>query len=331
MTKIYYKDDCEPGALQGKTVSVIGFGSQGHAHAMNLRDSGVNVIVAERADDNNPNYQKAVEAGFDVVDAAEATRQGDIIVVLVPDTIQKDLFDAAIQPNLEGGKALMFAHGFNIHYKFIEPADNIDVFMIAPKGPGHLVRDEYVSGAGIPCLVAIHQDATGEALRKALAYGDALGGARAGILETTFQEETETDLFGEQTVLCGGSAELIKAGFETLVEAGYQPEIAFFEVMHELKLIVDLYYRGGLKFMNYSVSDTAEYGGLTVGPKVIGPEVRKAMKEALDRIQSGEFAKEWMDEYRSGGKNFQRLREETAAHPVEEVGEQLRRMMAWIK
>ncbi len=331
MAKIYYKDDCDPGFLQGKTVSIIGFGSQGHAHAMNLRDSGVNVLVAERADDNNPNYQKAVEAGFEVVDAAEATRRGDIIVVLVPDTIQKDLFESAIQPNLEAGKAMMFAHGFNIHYKFIEPADNIDVFMIAPKGPGHLVREEYVSGAGIPCLVAIHQDATGEALKKALAYGDALGGARAGILETTFQEETETDLFGEQTVLCGGSAELIKAGFETLVEAGYQPEIAFFEVMHELKLIVDLYYRGGMKFMNYSVSDTAEYGGLTVGPKVIGPEVRQAMKQALERVQNGEFAKEWMEEYRSGGKNFQRLRDETAAHPVEEVGEQLRKMMAWIK
>ncbi|MFP4173367.1 MAG: ketol-acid reductoisomerase [Candidatus Hydrogenedentota bacterium] len=331
MAKIYYEKDCDLGYLQGKTVSVIGFGSQGHAHAMNLRDSGVKVLVAERADPSNPNYQNAVDAGFEVVDAGEAAQRGDIIALLVPDTIQKNVFESAIQPNLTPNKAVMFAHGFNIHFKCIDPPDNIDIFMIAPKAPGHLVRHEYENGAGTPCLVAVHQDASGEAMKKALAYGAGLGGARAGILETTFQEETETDLFGEQTVLCGGSAALIKAGFETLVDAGYQPEIAFFEVMHELKLIVDLYYRGGLAFMNYSVSDTAEYGGLTVGPKVIGEETRKAMKEALTRIQNGDFAREWLEEYAAGCPNFQKLREADANHPVEQVGKELRKMMAWIQ
>ncbi len=331
MAKIYYEQDCDLGRLAGKTVSVIGYGSQGHAHAMNLRDSGVNVLVGQRKDPASKNYQAAVEAGFEVVTADEATKRGDIIVILVPDTVQKSLFENEIAPNLAPGNALMFAHGFNIHFKCIEPPAGVDVFMIAPKAPGHLVRDEYVSGHGTPCLVAIQQDATGEALPNALAYGAALGGARAGILETTFQEETETDLFGEQTVLCGGSAALIKAGFETLVEAGYQPEIAYFEVMHELKLIVDLYYRGGLKFMNESVSDTAEYGGLSVGPKVIGEETRKAMKESLERIQSGEFAREWLEEYASGGKRFRQLRDADASHPIEEVGAKLRKMMAWIK
>jgi len=329
MANIYYEKDCDISALKGLTVSVIGYGSQGHAHAQNLRDSGINVIVGQRK--GSKNYDAAVEAGFEVVDADEAAKRGDVIVILLPDTVQKDIYENKIAPHLQPGNALMFSHGFNIHFKCIDPADNIDVFMIAPKGPGHLVRDEYEKGGGVPCLVAVHQDPTGEAMRKALAYGAGVGGARAGILETTFEEETETDLFGEQTVLCGGSASLIKAGFEVLTEAGYQPEIAFFEVMHELKLIVDLYYRGGLKFMNYSVSDTAEYGGMTVGPKIIDDGVKERMRETLKRIQNGDFAQEWLDEYHSGGKNFERLRKENAEHPVEQVGEKLRDMMSWIK
>jgi ketol-acid reductoisomerase len=329
MAKIYYEKDCDLSVLGGKTVSVIGYGSQGHAHAQNLRDSGVNVIIGQRK--GGKNYDLAVEAGFEVVEADEAASRGDIVVVLVPDTIQKDLFENKIQPNLKPGNALMWAHGFNIHFGLVVPPKEVDVFMIAPKGPGHLVRDEYVRGGGVPCLVAVHQDGSGEAMKKALAYGAGVGGARAGILETTFKEETETDLFGEQTVLCGGSAALIKAGFEVLTEAGYQPEIAYFEVMHELKLIVDLYYRGGLKFMNYSVSDTAEYGGLSVGPKVIDPSVKERMKTALERIQNGEFAKEWMSEYEAGSPNFKKLREAEANHPVEQVGERLRAMMPWLK
>ncbi len=329
MATIYYEKDADLAVLNGRTVAVIGFGSQGHAHALNMRDSGVSVVVSD--DKSSKTYQAAVEAGFEVLPVGAAAKMADIVMVLVPDTIQKDIYESEIEPNLEPGNSLMFAHGFNIHYERIVPKADTDVFMIAPKGPGHLVREEFVAGAGVPCLVAIHQDASGEALKKALAYGTAIGGGRAGILETTFKEETETDLFGEQTVLCGGSAALIKAGFEVLMEAGYQPEIAFFEVMHELKLIVDLYYRGGLKFMNYSVSDTAEYGGLTVGPKIITDETKDAMRAALKRIQNGEFAKEWVEEYASGGKNFQRLREEDANHPVEKVGEDLRRMMSWIK
>lgn len=331
MAKIYYEKDADRSVLNGKTVSIIGFGSQGHAHAQNLRDNGVNVIVSEVMNDTNPNYKAAVEAGFEVVSAADAAKRGDIIVVLVPDTIQKMVYENDLKPNLSAGNSLMFAHGFNIHYQFITPSPDIDVWMIAPKGPGHLVREEFVKGAGVPCLVAIHQDATGTALDTALAYGCALGGGRGGIIETTFKEETETDLFGEQTVLCGGSAALVKAGFEILTEAGYQPEIAYFEVLHELKLIVDLYYRGGLSFMNYSVSDTAEYGGYTVGPRVITEESKKAMREALKRIQSGEFAKEWIAEYASGGAEFKELREAEAAHPVEKVGAELRKMMTWIK
>jgi ketol-acid reductoisomerase len=328
---IYYDKDADLAVLEGRTIAIIGFGSQGHAHAMNLRDSGVHVIVGHRGGENSATYQAAKEAGFDVFPVAEATQKADIVQILIPDTIQKKIYEEEIQPNLEPGNSLMFAHGLNVHFEMIKPQDDIDVFMIAPKGPGHLVRDEYEAGAGVPCLVAIFQDATGDALKKALAYGSGIGGGRGGIIETTFKEETETDLFGEQTVLCGGSAELIKAGFETLIEAGYQPEIAYFEVLHELKLIVDLYYRGGLKYMNYSVSDTAEYGGLTVGPKIITDESRKAMKTALERIQSGEFAREWMEEYNSGGKHFQELRDADANHPVEQIGEKLRNMMSWIK
>lgn len=331
MATIYYEKDADLSAIKGKTIAIIGYGSQGHAHAKNLRDSGINVIIGHRGGANSKTYQAAKEAGFEVLSVADATKRADILMILVPDTIQKDLFESEIKPNLRPGMSLMWAHGFNIHFKCVDPPKDVDVFMIAPKGPGHLVRDEFERGAGVPCLVAIYQDATGDALKKALAYGLGIGGARAGIIETTFQEETETDLFGEQTVLCGGSAALIKAGFEVLMEAGYQPEIAYFEVMHELKLIVDLYYRGGLKFMNYSVSDTAEYGGLTVGPKIVTDQAKNAMREQLKRIQSGEFAKEWLGEYQSGGKNFQRLRDADAAHPVEKVGAELRKMMPWIK
>ena len=331
MAKIYYDTDANPSILSGKTVAIIGFGSQGHAHAMNLRDSGVNVIVGELLDESNPNYKAAKEAGFEVVSAADASKRGDIVVLLVPDTVQRIVYDKEIKANLSKGDALMFAHGFNIHFKCIEPAPEIDVFMIAPKGPGHLVRDEFEKGAGVPCLVAIHQDASGEALQKALAYGCSIGGGRGGIIETTFKEETETDLFGEQAVLCGGSAALIKAGFDVLMEAGYQPEIAYFEVMHELKLIVDLYYRGGLEFMNYSVSDTAEYGGLTVGPQIITEQTKETMRGVLKRIQNGEFAKEWLAEHAAGSKRFKELRAADAAHPVEKVGKALRKMMPWIK
>lgn len=331
MAKIYYEKDADLSLLSGRTVAVIGYGSQGHAHAMNLRDSGVNVVIGHRGGANSKTYQAAKEAGFEVLSVADAAGRAEIIMILVPDTIQRDLFEKEIRPQLTAGKSLMWAHGFNIHFKCVVPPADVDVFMIAPKGPGHLVREEFVRGAGVPCLVAIHQDASGQALPKALAYGLGIGGARAGIIETTFKEETETDLFGEQTVLCGGSAQLIKAGFEVLIEAGYQPEIAYFEVMHELKLIVDLYYRGGLKFMNYSVSDTAEYGGMTVGPRIVTEDTKNAMRAALKRIQSGEFAKEWLDEYRSGGANFERLRRENAEHPVEKVGVELRKMMPWIK
>ncbi len=331
MATIYYEKDADLSVLSGKTVAVIGFGSQGHAHAMNLRDSGVEVIIGHHGGPSSATFTAAKDAGFEVVRVAEASKRADVIVVLVPDTIQKDVYTNEIKPNLEAGNSLMFSHGLSIHFKLIVPEPETDVWMIAPKGPGHLVRDEYEAGAGVPCLVAIKQDATGNAMQTALAYGAGIGGARAGIIETTFKEETETDLFGEQTVLCGGSAALIKTGFEVLIEAGYQPEIAFFEVMHELKLIVDLYYRGGLKFMNYSVSDTAEYGGLSVGPKIITAETKKVMKEVLRRIQDGEFTKEWMDEYASGGKNFQKLRDADANHPVEKTGEELRKMMSWIK
>ena len=331
MATIYYEKDADLAVLNGRTVAVIGFGSQGHAHALNLRDSGVSVVVGHRGGEGSKTYEAAKEAGFEVLQVSDAVKKADIVMVLIPDTVQKDVYESEIEPSLEPGNSLMFAHGFNIHFERILPKADTDVFMIAPKGPGHLVREEFVAGAGVPCLVAVHQDPSGEALKKALAYGTAIGGGRAGILKTTFKEETETDLFGEQTVLCGGSAALIKAGYEVLMEAGYQPEIAFFEVMHELKLIVDLYYRGGLKFMNYSVSDTAEYGGLSVGPKIITEQTKDAMRAALKRIQNGEFAKEWVEEYAAGGKNFQRLREEDANHPVEKVGAELRKMMSWIK
>lgn len=328
---MYYDKDADLSILDGQTIAIIGFGSQGHAHAMNLRDSGMSVIVGHHGDDSSATYRAAQEAGFDIFPVAEATKRANIVQVLIPDTLQQTIYEKDIAPNLEAGNSLMFAHGLNIHFGMIKPSENIDVFMIAPKGPGHLVREEYVAGAGVPCLVAIYQDATGDALKKALAYGSGLGGGRGGIIETTFKEETETDLFGEQAVLCGGSAELIKTGFEVLIEAGYQPEIAYFEVLHEMKLIVDLYYRGGLKYMNYSVSETAEYGGMVVGPKIITEETKNAMRGVLEHIQSGEFAKEWMEEYHSGGKNFAKLREANNNHPIEKTGAELRKMMSWIQ
>ncbi len=327
--KIYYEKDAPIDVLNGKTIAVIGYGSQGHAHAQNLKDSGLSVVVGQRP--SSVNYDLAVKHGFEPVSAAEAASNADVIMMLVPDHVQADIYREAIEPNLAPGKMLLFSHGFNIHFGQIVPPKDVDVAMVAPKGPGHLVRREYEVGAGVPCLVAIHQDATGEALKRALAYANGIGGARAGVIETTFKEETETDLFGEQVVLCGGTAELIKAGFETLVEAGYQPEIAYFECCHELKLIVDLIYEGGLSRMRYSISDTAEYGDLSRGKRVITEETKKEMKKILEEIQTGQFAKEWLLENRVGRPVFNALREREKEHPIEEVGARLRDMMSWLK
>ncbi len=327
--KIYYDQDADLSYLENQTICILGYGSQGHAHALNLRDSGLNVIVGLRK--GGASYEKAKADGFDPLPPAEACAKADVIMVLVPDQIQPQVYEEAIKPNLTEGKMLMFAHGFNIHFGQIVPPPNVDVTMVAPKGPGHLVRREYERGAGVPCLVAVEQNATGKALERALAYAKGIGGTRAGVLETTFREETETDLFGEQCVLCGGVAALIKAGFETLVEAGYQPEIAYFECCHELKLIVDLIYEGGLAFMRYSISDTAEYGDLTRGPRVINQEVKEEMKRILEEIQSGRFAREWILENKAGRPVMNALRRREAEHPIEEVGAKLRGMMPWLK
>ncbi len=327
--KIYYDQDADLSILKDQTICVLGYGSQGHAHALNLRDSGLKVIVGLRR--GGPSYEKAKADGFDPLPPAEACAKADVIMVLVPDQIQPQVYNEAIKPNLSAGKMLMFAHGFNIHFGQIVPPPDVDVTMVAPKGPGHLVRREYERGAGVPCLVAVQQDATGKALKRALAYAKGIGGTRAGVLETTFREETETDLFGEQCVLCGGVSALIKAGFETLVEAGYQPEIAFFECCHELKLIVDLIYEGGLAFMRYSISDTAEYGDLTRGPRIINDEVKKEMKRILEEIQSGRFAREWILENQANRPVMNALRRREAEHPIEEVGAKLRAMMPWLK
>ncbi len=327
--KIYYDQDADLSMLENQTICVLGYGSQGHAHALNLRDSGLKVIVGLRQ--GGPSYEKAKADGFDPLPPAEACAKADVIMVLVPDQIQPQIYNEAIKPNLSAGKMLMFAHGFNIHFGQIVPPPEVDVTMVAPKGPGHLVRREYERGAGVPCLVAVQQDATGKALKRALAYAKGIGGTRAGVLETTFREETETDLFGEQCVLCGGVSALIKAGFETLVEAGYQPEIAFFECCHELKLIVDLIYEGGLAFMRYSISDTAEYGDLTRGPRIINEEVKKEMKRILEEIQSGRFAREWILENQANRPVMNALRRREAEHPIEEVGAKLRAMMPWLK
>ncbi len=326
--RIFYDGDADAKVLQGKKVAVIGYGSQGHAQAQNLRDSGIEVIVGQRP--GSPNYEKAVEDGFEPVSAREAAEAADVIQMLVPDHVQARLYREEVAPFMTSGKTLLFSHGFNIHFGQIVPPKDVDVVMVAPKGPGHLVRSEYVRGAGVPALVAIHQDASGQALQTALAYAKGIGATRAGVMETTFQEETETDLFGEQAVLCGGVSELIKAGFETLVEAGYQPEIAFFECMHELKLIVDLIYQGGLSYMRYSISDTAEYGDYTRGRRIITEETRKEMKRILEEIQSGAFAKEWILENQAGSPMFRAMRRRERSHPVEDVGKRLRRMMPFL-
>ena len=329
MAKRYYEHDGSLAPLSGKTVAIIGYGSQGHAHAQNLRDAGVEVIVSELAD--SLNARKAAEAGFAVLDAAEAARRADTIMILVSDHVQAKLYNGAIAPAMGPGKTLMFAHGFNIHFGLIVPPPSVDVTMIAPKAPGHRVRELYTEGVGVPALVAVHQDASGKALENALAYALALGCLKAGVIETTFKEETESDLFGEQAVLCGGCSELIRAGFETLVDAGYAPEIAYFECLHELKLIVDLIYEGGLSYMRYSVSDTAEYGDYTRGPRVINQETRKEMKKILTEIQSGEFAKAWIAENESGRGNFLAMREAARKQKLESVGAELRVMMTFLK
>ena len=326
--RIYYEAEADLNVLRGKKVAVIGYGSQGHAQAQNLRDSGVEVIVGQRP--RSANYEKAVEDGFTPVAANEAAEAADVIQILTPDHAQAALYKTDVAPYLQAGKTLLFSHGFNIHYGQIVPPPDADVVMVAPKGPGHLVRSEYARGAGVPALVAIHQDASGHAMQTALAYAKGIGATRAGVLETTFQEETETDLFGEQSVLCGGVSELVKAGFDTLVAAGYQPEIAFFECMHELKLIVDLIYRGGLAYMRYSISDTAEYGDLTRGKRVITDETRAAMKEILSEIQSGEFAKEWILENQAGRPMFRAKREAEKKLLLEQVGSRLRAMMPFL-
>ena len=325
---IYHDGDADLEPLKGKKIAVIGYGSQGHAHAQNLRDSGMDVRVGLRADSGS--RPKAENAGLRVVDTATAAREADIIMILVPDEQGAEIFEADIAPGLKPGKYLAFGHGFNIHYKKIVPPADVNVFMVAPKGPGHLVRSEYEKGRGVPCLLAVDQDPSGNTRQVGLAYAKAIGGTRAGVLETTFKEETETDLFGEQAVLCGGLTELIRAGFETLVEAGYSPEMAYFECLHEVKLIVDLIYEGGIANMRYSISNTAEYGDMTRGRRVIGDETRKAMKNLLADIQSGKFADEWITEYRCGLPHFRELRKEAGKHPVEDVGARLRGLMPWL-
>lgn len=327
--KIYYDADADLGVLKGKKVAIIGYGSQGHAQAQNLRDSGLDVIVAELED--TPNYDLAKEHGFEPISAGEASSLADVIQILAQDDVQAILYRKEVAAHMTEGKTLVFSHGFNIHFGQIQPAPHLDVVMIAPKGPGHLVRSEYEKGAGVPSLVAIHQDATGNALVTALAYAKGLGATRAGVIETTFEEETETDLFGEQAVLCGGVTELVKASFDTLVDAGYQPEIAYFECLHELKLIVDLFYQGGISFMRYSVSDTAEYGDYSRGKRIITEETRETMQEILAEVQSGEFAREWILENQAGRPVFNALRRAEKEHPIEEVGAKLRAMMPWLK
>ena len=325
---IFYDDDANPDALKGKTIAILGYGSQGHAHALNLKQSGHDVVVGLRPDSSS--REQAEAAGLEVLDVADATSRGDVVMVLLPDEKQGEVFGAEIRDGLAAGNLLMFGHGFSIHFGEIEPPAGVDVGMVAPKGPGHLVRRQYEEGKGVPCLMAIHQDASGDARELVLAYASGIGGGRAGIIETTFKDECETDLFGEQSVLCGGATELVRAGFETLVEAGYDPRLAYFETLHELKLIVDLMYEKGVQGMRYSISNTAEYGDMTRGPRVIGPEVREAMKQVLADIQSGEFAKEWIAENRAGAENFNRLRDEAAGHQIETVGKELRSMMPWI-
>ena len=328
MANIYYEQDGNPELLSGKRVAIVGYGSQGHAHALNLRDSGVNVTVA--CYPGSASAERAKAAGVAVTSIEEAAASSDFLMILTPDQTQKKVYAESIKPHLHRGQTLMFAHGFNIHFKQIKPPKTVDVSMIAPKGPGHRVRELYLEGVGVPALLAVHQDASGHAKQNALAYARALGALKAGVIETTFKEETESDLFGEQAVLCGGVSELIRAGYETLVAAGYQPEIAYFECLHELKLIVDLIYQGGLSYMRYSVSDTAEYGDYTRGPKVVDGHVRRVMERILRDIQRGRFAREWIAENEAGRPNFGKMREEAANQPIETVGKQLRAMMSFL-
>lgn len=328
MATIFYEHDANPAALKSKTIAIFGYGSQGHAQALNLRDSGYNVMVG--LDQARPTAQQAKADGMTVVAPAEAAERADWIQILTPDETQGELYESTIKPHLTAGKILGVSHGFSIHFKTITPPKDVDVVMIAPKSPGHLLRRVYAEGRGVPSLIAIHQDASGRAHEYALSYAHGIGSTRAGVLQTTFKEETESDLFGEQAVLCGGLTSLIKKGFETLVEAGYQPEVAYFECLHEMKLIVDLIYEGGLSRMRYSISNTAEYGDLTRGNQVVGDATRKAMKETLARIQDGTFAKEWIEENKKGGKNFATLRESEKRHQIEDVGASLRSMMSWL-
>ena len=327
--RVYYDRDADINLIKDKKIVVVGYGSQGHAHAMNLRDTGVeNVAIALR--EGSASRKKAENAGFKVMKPSESSTWGDIIMMLTPDELQSDIYNNEIAPNIRVGTALAFAHGLNIHFDLIKPKEGIDVIMIAPKGPGHTVRAEYIRGAGVPCLVAVNNNPSGNALEIAIAYASAIGGGRAGIIETTFKEECETDLFGEQSVLCGGLTHLILAGYETLVEAGYSSEMAYFECLHEVKLIVDLLYEGGMANMRYSISNTAEYGDYSRGPRLITDETRKEMKKILSEIQSGEFAKEWMTEHKSGQIKFKAMRKQQADHPIEKVGEKLRTLMPWI-
>jgi ketol-acid reductoisomerase len=326
---IYYEKDADASALSGQKIAVLGFGSQGHAHALNLKDSGYDVVVGLR--DGSSSAAGAREGGLAVKPIGDAVAEADVVMVLLPDTSQAKVYAEEIAPNLEAGNMLMFAHGFNIHFGTIQPPGGVDVTMIAPKGPGHLVRRTFEQGIGTPALVAVHRDATGKALQRALAYAGAIGCARAGVIETSFEEETETDLFGEQSILCGGTSALVRSAFDTLVEAGYQPEIAYFECLHELKLIVDLMYEGGLSWMRYSVSDTAEYGDYTRGPRVVNDTTREEMRRILDEIRGGAFAKEWIGEAEAGFPNFLRMRQEARSSRLEEVGRELRRMMPWLE
>jgi len=325
---IFYDADADLSLLEGKTVAILGYGSQGHAHALNLKDSGVDVVVGLRPDSSS--RAKAEAAGLEVLDIAEAASRGDAVMILLPDEKQAEVWEAEIADGIAPGNLLLFAHGFAIHFEQIVPPPGVDVGMVAPKGPGHLVRRQYEEGRGVPCLMAVHQDATGKAHDLVLAYACGIGGGRAAVIETTFKDECETDLFGEQAVLCGGASELVRAGFETLVEAGYDPRLAYFECLHELKLIADLMYEKGIQGMRYSISNTAEYGDMTRGKRVIGEESRAAMKEILGEIQSGEFAREWIAENRAGGENMSRMREEGKSHQVEGVGKEMRDKMPWI-
>ncbi|GLY66935.1 ketol-acid reductoisomerase [Amycolatopsis taiwanensis] len=326
--EIFYDDDADLGIIQGRKVAVIGYGSQGHAHALSLRDSGVDVRIG--LPEGSKSRAKAEEEGLRVLTPAEASKEADLIMILAPDTKQRFIYAEDVEPNLNAGDAIFFGHGFNIRYELIKPPANVDVAMVAPKGPGHLVRRQFVDGKGVPCLIAVEQDPSGNAQALALSYAAAIGGARAGVIKTTFKEETETDLFGEQSVLCGGASALVQTGFEVLTEAGYAPEIAYFEVLHELKLIVDLMYEGGIARMRYSISDTAEYGDLTRGPRVITPEVKESMRQILAEIQDGRFAREWVAEDEAGRPNFRKLQEDGEQHPIEETGRKLRGLMSWV-